>query len=291
MSNELEKSAKVLIDLAYEEDLHDGTDITSETLLDRSEMGEARVIAREDGIVCGLKLVPLIFQKFAMGLEYELLSSDGEFVSKDSQILRVSGQAIDLLKIERTILNFLGRLSGIATLTHRFVKLTNASRAKVFDTRKTTPGWRRLEKYAVKCGGGENHRMGLFDAVLIKDNHLAMLDSSEQGWLPRVKSAFKKIRQTSPAVTVQIEVDNLEQLKSLLPLHPDIILLDNMTNAQLTEAVRMRGDHRIELEASGGVRLSTVAEIATTGVERISVGALTHSAVNFDFGMDWIEKM
>lgn len=291
MLNELEKSARILIDLAYEEDLHDGSDITSETLLDRSETGEARIVAREDGIVCGLKLVPLIVQKFASGLEYEFLATDGDVVSKDTQILKISGPAIDLLKTERTILNFLGRLSGIATLTHRFVKLTQASKAKVFDTRKTTPGWRQLEKYAVKCGGGENHRMGLFDAVLIKDNHLAMLDSSEQGWLPRVESAFKKIRQTSPTVTLQIEVDNLNQFKSLLPLHPDIILLDNMTNAQLSEAVRMRGDRRIELEASGGVRLSTVAEIAATGVERISVGALTHSAVNFDFGMDWMEEM
>jgi len=291
MLNELEKSARILIDLAYEEDLHDGSDITSETLLDRSETGEARIVAREDGIVCGLKLVPLIVQKFASGLEYEFLATDGDVVSKDTQILKISGPAIDLLKTERTILNFLGRLSGIATLTHRFVKLTQASKAKVFDTRKTTPGWRQLEKYAVKCGGGENHRMGLFDAVLIKDNHLAMLDSSEQGWLPRVESAFKKIRQTSPTVTLQIEVDNLNQFKSLLPLHPDIILLDNMTNAQLSEAVRMRGDHRIELEASGGVRLSTVAEIAATGVERISVGALTHSAVNFDFGMDWMEEV
>ena len=291
MLNELEKSARILIDLAYEEDLHDGSDITSETLLDRSETGEARIVAREDGIVCGLKLVPLIVQKFASGLEYEFLATDGDVVSKDTQILKISGPAIDLLKTERTILNFLGRLSGIATLTHRFVKLTQASKAKVFDTRKTTPGWRQLEKYAVKCGGGENHRMGLFDAVLIKDNHLAMLDSSEQGWLPRVESAFKKIRQTSPTVTLQIEVDNLNQFKSLLPLHPDIILLDNMTNAQLSEAVRMRGDRRIELEASGGVRLSTVAEIAATGVERISVGALTHSAVNFDFGMDWMEEV
>lgn len=291
MSNEFEKSAKMLINLAFEEDLHDGIDITSEALLDRSETGEARIIAREDGIVCGLKLVPFIVQKFASGLEYRSLCSDGEFVSKDTPILKLSGQAIDLLKIERTILNFLGRLSGIATLTHRFVDLANDSNAKVFDTRKTTPGWRRLEKYAVKCGGGENHRMGLFDAVLIKDNHLAMLDSSEQGWLPRVELALKKIRQSSPDVTVQIEVDNLEQLKALLPLHPDIILLDNMTNAQLSEAVRLRGDHRIEMEASGGVRLSTVAEIAATGVERISVGALTHSAVNFDFGMDWMEKM
>ncbi len=291
MLNELEKSARILIDLAYEEDLHDGSDITSETLLDRSETGEARIVAREDGIVCGLKLVPLIVQKFASGLEYEFLATDGDVVSKDTRILKISGPAIDLLKTERTILNFLGRLSGIATLTHRFVKLTQASKAKVFDTRKTTPGWRQLEKYAVKCGGGENHRMGLFDAVLIKDNHLAMLDSSEQGWLPRVESAFKKIRQTSPTVTLQIEVDNLNQFKSLLPLHPDIILLDNMTNAQLSEAVRMRGDRRIELEASGGVRLSTVAEIAATGVERISVGALTHSAVNFDFGMDWMEEM
>ena len=195
--------------------------------------GEARIIAREDGIVCGLKLVPFIVQKFASGLEYRSLCSDGEFVSKDTPILKLSGQAIDLLKIERTILNFswtVVRNCDTYTSIRRFSKRLNA---KVFDTRKTTPGWRRLEKYAVKCGGGENHRMGLFDAVLIKDNHLAMLDSSEQGWLPRVELALKKIRQSSPDVTVQIEVDNLEQLKALLPLHPDIILLDNMTNAQL----------------------------------------------------------
>lgn len=287
--DEIEKSAAKLIDMAFEEDLGAGIDITSESLLNSTERGSAQVVARESGIVCGLRIVPQIVKKFMADGEYVCFLSDGDGVQPKSSVMEISGSAIELLKIERTLLNFLGRLSGIATLTHRFVELTNDSNAKVFDTRKTTPGWRHLEKYAVKCGGGENHRMGLHDAVLIKDNHLAMADSSEEGWLSRVTFAIEKIRRTQPQVTVQVEVDTLEQLTLILPLNPDIILLDNMTNEQLRNAVAMRGNRKVELEASGGVRLETVAGIAATGIERISVGALTHSAINFDFGMDWNE--
>lgn len=283
----LEESAAKLIAMAFEEDLDAGVDITSESLLNSTERGSAQVVARESGIVCGLWIVPQIVQKFMTDGEFTCFLSDGDCVQPKSSVLEISGSAIELLKVERTLLNFLGRLSGIATLTNRFVELTKDSKAKIFDTRKTTPGWRHLEKYAVKCGGGVNHRMGLHDAVLIKDNHLAMADSSEEGWLSRVKFAIEKIRSTQPQVTVQVEVDTLEQLTQILPLKPDIILLDNMTNDQLRNAVAMRSDQKVELEASGGVKLETVSEIAATGIERISVGALTHSAINFDFGMDW----
>ena len=201
-----------------------------------------------------------------------------------------------MLAAERILLNLLGRLSGIATLTRQYVDLVAHTKARIYDTRKTTPGWRRLEKYAVRCGGGWNHRGGLDEAVLIKDNHLA----AGRRRLPTGRSDSRPPRRShgqggspsergNPNMVIEVEVDTLDQLDAVLPARPDIVLLDNMSPAQLREAVARRNafDPAIELEASGGVDLATVRAIAESGVERISVGALTHSAVALDFGLDW----
>jgi nicotinate-nucleotide pyrophosphorylase (carboxylating) len=204
------------------------------------------------------------------------------------------------LTAERLVLNLLGRLSGIATLTRKYVDAVAGTQSRIYDTRKTTPGWRRLEKYAVRCGGGCNHRTGLFDAVLIKDNHLAVgkeATDSTARYTPAeaVARARRFIEEQAPEpaqgpMIVEVEVDTLEQLDEVLAAGPDLVLLDNMTPAQLREAVRHRDARNptVELEASGGVRLETVRQIAQSGVDRISVGALTHAAVWLDFGLDWL---
>ncbi len=206
----------------------------------------------------------------------------------------------DLLTSERLLLNFVGRLSGVATWTRQFVRQVAGTRCRIYDTRKTTPGWRRLEKYAVRCGGGHNHRTGLFDAVLIKDNHLAhVVDAGQRSLTPAsaVARARQRLREMLPndaeAMIVEVEVDTLEQLQQVLPQQPDIVLLDNMSLDELREAVARRDatGPATELEASGGVTLETVASIARTGVERISVGALTHSALSLDVALDWQSGM
>jgi nicotinate-nucleotide pyrophosphorylase (carboxylating) len=209
----------------------------------------------------------------------------------------LSGDSRSLLTCERTILNFLGRLCGIATWTHAFCDRIAGTRARLYDTRKTTPGWRRLEKYAVRCGGGHTHRMGLYDAILIKDNHLAcranasgkLLNTGEAVEQARAFIHSNAVKFSEPPI-VEIEIDRIQQLDDALDARPDIILLDNMSNDQLREAVLVRNIHApgVELEASGGVSLDTIESIAKTGVDRISVGSLTHSAVNLDLGLDWI---
>jgi nicotinate-nucleotide pyrophosphorylase (carboxylating) len=207
----------------------------------------------------------------------------------------LAGPARSLLTTERVLLNLLSRLSGIATLTRRYVDAVAGLPVRIYDTRKTTPGWRRLEKYAVRQGGGWNHRSGLFDAVLIKDNHLAVAAAAGSNLSPA--EAVRQVRRsldtagptTAASKILEVEVDTLEQLSQVLPNGPDIVLLDNMTLAQLRQAVALRNSAApgVALEASGGVNLSTVGEIARTGVDRISVGALTHSAVALDIGLDW----
>jgi nicotinate-nucleotide pyrophosphorylase (carboxylating) len=198
-----------------------------------------------------------------------------------------------LLATERILLNLLGRLSGIATLTRQYVDAVAGTKARIYDTRKTTPGWRRLEKYAVRCGGGWNHRGGLDEAVLIKDNHLAIGETSGRRFTPTeaVHRArrFVAERGGDPAMVIEVEVDTLDQFDAVLPARPDIVLLDNMGPAGLCEAVTRRNafDQAIELEASGGIRLATVSTIAESGVDRISIGALTHAAISLDFGLDW----
>jgi nicotinate-nucleotide pyrophosphorylase (carboxylating) len=225
-----------------------------------------------------------------------LVGDSQEFVA-DQQLAILAGDSRSLLTCERTLLNFLGRLCGIATWTHQFCARIAGTRARLYDTRKTTPGWRRLEKYAVRCGGGYTHRMGLYDAILIKDNHLACR-ASANGKLLNAGEAVEQARaflhsgavKFSEPPIIEIEIDRIQQLDDALDARPDIVLLDNMTVDQLREAVLVRNIHApgVELEASGGVSLDTIEGIAKTGVDRISVGSLTHSAVNLDLGLDWI---
>jgi nicotinate-nucleotide pyrophosphorylase (carboxylating) len=216
-------------------------------------------------------------------------------VEAGTAIGRLGGSGRDLLTAERILLNLVGRLSGIATLTASYVRAVAGTKAQIYDTRKTTPGWRRLEKYAVRCGGGTNHRQGLYDAILIKDNHLALAAEQPQGLSPaQAVVRCREFLQTAVpdlagSTIVEVEVDTLEQLREVLAVAPDVVLLDNMNLDQLREAVRYRDQQSpaIQLEASGGIDLQRVASVAATGVDRISVGALTHAAASLDIGLDW----
>ena len=285
-----------LIRLGVREDLRNGFDWTTVSLVDESRRGRAAFVAREDGVACGLQAAALAIEETGSDLLFDSEIADGDRVVAQQTLATVSGQARDILTIERLMLNLLGRLSGVATKTASYVQEIEGTNAHVYDTRKTTPGWRRLEKYAVRCGGGRNHRCGLNDAVLIKDNHLAL---SRQANLTPAESVLvvRKFlegwqRPASPLadMLIEIEVDKLEQLKNVLAVAPDIVLLDNMSPDLLQQAVALREQlsPETQLEASGGITHQTIRVVAETGVERISVGGLTHSAVNFDIGLDWL---
>ena len=226
-------------------------------------------------MLAGLTVVARLVRHFQLDSRWTPRLADGDRVDRGSDIAEIAGPVRSILAFERTALNFLQRLSGIATLTARFVAAIEGTNAIILDTRKTTPGWRALEKYAVRCGGGHNHRMGLYDAILIKDNHLAYLNS--QSGVHAISAAIAAARADAPrSAFLEIEVDSLEELDRALRCEPDIILLDNLGPADLAEAVRRRNEiaPRIKLEASGGVSLATVLDLARTGVDRISVGAL-----------------
>lgn len=283
-----------LVRLAIREDLERGFDLTTVSVVPVDLPARAHIVARTTGMAAGLALIDPIVKAIGCNICVELFAIDGEAFDDGQRLATLSGQARDVLTCERTILNFLGRLCGIASWTSEHVAGVAGLKAVVYDTRKTTPGWRRLEKYAVRCGGGRNHRLGLYDAILIKDNHLACLHHktgkllTPQQAVDNAREFLKHNAEQSDAI-VEIEVDTLEQLDSALQSTPDIVLLDNMSNEELAQAVAMR-DHMqpgVQLEASGGVRLGTIAAIAATGVDRISVGALTHSAINLDLGLDW----
>jgi nicotinate-nucleotide pyrophosphorylase (carboxylating) len=279
-------AASVLAELALAEDLGQSGDLTSQAIIPASALGAGRVVSREHGVVAGLPILRLLCEVIDPRLHCEPAISDGDPVAPGTLVARISGSLRSLLSIERTALNFLQRLSGIASLTARFVAEVRGTRAIILDTRKTTPGFRVLEKYAVQCGGGRNHRMGLFDAVLIKDNHLAALSGSTDP----IGTAVRLAREQAPeGTTIEIEVDRLDQLDRALACEPDIILLDNFALDSMSEAVRRRDSRApgVLLEVSGGVRLETVAAMAATGVDRISVGALTHSARALDLGLDF----
>jgi len=286
-----------LVRLAIWEDLQNSVDLTTFSLVPEQSVGSAAVVARQSGFACGLALLPEIIQETESKIQLETIASDGERFEKQQTLCKLQGNVRDILSLERIVLNFLGPLCGIASLTSQYVQRVAGSTARVYDTRKTTPGWRYLEKYAVRCGGGRNHRLGLYDAILIKDNHLAFhLDANGQQIAPgQAVARARAFAATWPdcqgkETIIEIEVDTLAQYAEVLPQSPDIILLDNMSNDQLREAVAIRDQFHsgIQLEASGGVRLDTIAAIAATGVDRISVGALTHSAINLDLGLDWL---
>jgi nicotinate-nucleotide pyrophosphorylase (carboxylating) len=259
--------------------------VTSFSVIPPGCDGKAAFVARTSGVLAGLPVAGLVCGAVDAHLKWQPLLEDGAKIDAGTRLAIVSGPVQVMLSAERTALNFLQRLSGIATLTRRYVDAVAGLPCQILDTRKTTPGWRLLEKYAVRCGGGHNHRMGLHDMVLIKDNHLAWA----RGHHGIAKAISLARTYTSDKVPVEVEVDTLEQLDEALKAGPTMILLDNMTNDQMREAVRRRNAvaPSILLEASGGVNLSTVRAIAETGVDRISVGAITHSAPALDIALDY----
>lgn len=287
-----------LIQAACEEDLDSAGDITSALLETAGEPVLARVVPRTAGVICGLALAPAICSVFAERLEGELhfapapsagrLPRDGDRVEPDVPVATLSGPRAAVLAIERTLLNFLGRMSGVATLTRSFVDAARRAHpaVQILDTRKTLPGWRELDRYAVRCGGGTNHREGLYDAVLIKDNHLTGVPPARLA-----VAVFDMLNRRRSGRFVAVEVDDLDQLRAVLTVvGVDIVLLDNFTPRELAGAVTVRDaaglQGKVLLEASGGVTLETVATVAASGVDRISVGALTHSAPSLDIGLD-----
>jgi nicotinate-nucleotide pyrophosphorylase (carboxylating) len=275
-----------LVEWALAEDLGKEGDLTSQAVIPIDLQGGAVLVARSPGVLAGLPAVELVLTGVDGKLRLQPHREDGNRLAAGDPIATISGPMRSLLEAERTALNFLQRLSGIATLTRRYVDAVAGLSCCILDTRKMTPGWRLLEKYAVRCGGGHNHRMGLFDGVLIKDNHLAALGPPAAVIAEAVRRARE---QYGTRVPLEIEVDNLAQLDLALPAQPDIVLLDNMGLADLREAVRRRNAAApgVRLEASGGITLAGLRDIAETGVDRISVGALTHSAPALDLGLDY----
>lgn len=362
----VEDDFRTLLDIAIREDVESIGDLTSLSLIPETAIGRAAVVSRSEGILAGMPTVEIICGAISPGLCWEPLVEDGTRIQPKQRIGILSGPARAMMQAERLILNFVARLSGIASTTDQYVQAIADTQARVYDTRKTTPGWRLLEKYATCCGGAQNHRAGLYDAILIKDNHLALAagraglgaldynpaeavrnvrrflaEQDELGPRPPVhchgnliatckmrtsllaavaevtgsavlsqivaktpchmlEIAHKENQQVprKPAdnfpakdVIVEVEVDTFQQFESVLDADPDIIMLDNMSCALMTKAVQLRNGRRpeIELEASGGINLKTIHDVALTGVERISVGALTHSFNMFDLGLDWLE--
>lgn len=265
--------------MSLAEDLGLGGDITTEATIPAGTRAKAVIAARKAGTVAGIQLAKSAFKTLDPLTEFETVIDDGVTVEAGGVIARISGDARALLTAERTALNFLGHMSGIATLTARYVDAVKGTKARIIDTRKTTPGLRALEKFAVRCGGGVNHRFGLFDAVLIKDNHIEAAGG--------IGPALERARQhAGHMVKVEIEVTSIAELIDALELNPDAVLLDNMPPAMLKEAVEQVAG-RVITEASGGVTLETVRAIAESGVDLISVGALTHSAPVLDIGLDF----
>lgn len=267
-----------LIDTALEEDLAQG-DITTHMLIDPREEGSAHVVARQDLVLCGREIFERTMNRVDPYLSITHRFADGALVPKGSIVTTVTGPAVSILTGERTSLNFLSHLSGIATLTRRYVdELPKGAKTKITDTRKTLPGLRTVEKYAVRCGGGINHRANLSSAILIKDNHIAMMGS--------VAKAVAKAREAiDPSHRIEVEVSSLEQVSEALSAGAEVIMLDNMTHRDMAAAVKAVAGRAL-LEVSGKVRIENVASLARTGVDFISVGALTHSAPSVDFSME-----
>ena len=277
-------SADALIRLALAEDLGDAGDRTSLATIPEATRSRAAFVARSVGVVAGLPVAELVCRAVSADLTFAP-APDGTATARGTVLATVSGPLRAILAAERTALNFLQRLSGVASLTRTFVDAAAGFPAKMLDTRKTTPGWRLLEKYAVRAGGGTNHRVGLYDGILIKDNHLAGIGGD-------VRRAVEAARAYpgNAGLPVEVEVDTLDQLEHAFAVRADIVLLDNMSLEQLRVAVARRAAVApdVLLEASGGVNLATVRDIAATGVDRISVGALTHSAPALDIGLDYL---
>jgi nicotinate-nucleotide pyrophosphorylase (carboxylating) len=270
-----------LIRAALDEDLGEAGDVTSQFFVPQDATGKARIFAKEPGVAAGVDVAARVFAEVDDTLSLHIETRDGVPFEPGDTLLQIAGRIRSILTGERTALNFLQRLCSIATQTRRYVDAVKPHEVKVIDTRKTTPGWRWLEKHAVKSGGGTNHRMGLHDMVLVKDNHLLADDRQED-----LQAAITAVKAAHPGIKVELEADRLDQVSRFLSLRGvDVILLDNMPLSVLREAVAMVNG-RVQLEASGGVTLDTIAEIASTGVDTISVGALTHSVKALDLSLE-----
>jgi nicotinate-nucleotide pyrophosphorylase (carboxylating) len=269
------------IDLALREDIGAG-DLTTALLVPADSRAQARILSREKAIIAGTMTAAEVFRRVDSALKVSVELTDGTPVLGGETILKIQGAARSILTAERVALNFLQRLSGIATVTHEYVEAIGKNPAKIMDTRKTTPGLRALEKAAVVAGGGTNHRFGLFDAILIKDNHLA----AEKDF-KKLAAAIRQARAQNPEMKIEVEADNLEQVRALMQMDGvDVILLDNMETAEMREAIALGRKQGVKFEASGGINLRTVRRIAATGVDYISVGALTHSPRAIDISLE-----
>jgi nicotinate-nucleotide pyrophosphorylase (carboxylating) len=270
------------VELALAEDIGSG-DVTTIATVPEDAQASALMVGREALVVAGLALAEAAFLQLSASVNVVRKAHDGQHLGSGAALLQIAGPARALLSAERVALNFVQRLSGVATLTAQFVQAIEGTRAQVLDTRKTTPGWRRLEKYAVTCGGGRNHRLGLYDMVLIKDNHLAALRAESPD---PIAAAVQRARAQYPQLKIEVEADTLEQVDQALAARADLILLDNMNPIQLRLAVqKCRG--RAQTEASGGITLANIRSVAEAGVDFVSVGALTHSAKAVDIGLDF----
>ncbi len=283
------KRVDKLIDMAIEED-YGGRDPSSELMIPAKATGKSYIISREEIVVSGMNIAKETLKRYDPKLKLRILKRDGQRANVADRLGVIEGPMRTMLSAERVVLNFLQRMCGIATMTYKYVHATRGTRAKIYDTRKTIPGWRELEKYAVRCGKGHNHRFSLKEAVMFKDNHVAQLGKNFE---PKLKKLVEKARAIEGVKFVCVEVDHVDdQLNHVLKVPGvDVVLLDNMGQWQYTHAVEMRnkmckGKHKPQLEASGGITLNNVRQIALCGVDRISIGAITHSAVSVDIGLD-----
>jgi nicotinate-nucleotide pyrophosphorylase (carboxylating) len=268
------------IDVALSEDIGEG-DLTTDFFVSKDQQATARIVAHERATLAGTETAAEVVRRVDSEVEITVVKNDGSEIDAGDSVIELRGQARSILKAERVALNFLQRLSGIATLTRKFVDAAGTDHVKILDTRKTTPGLRALEKAAVVAGGGANHRFGLFDMVLLKDNHLIV----SAGFAAFAK-AVQKFREARPNVQVEVEADALDQVRGFLEIDGiDVILLDNMKPAQIREAIAL-GKNKVKFEASGGVTLKNIRQIAATGVDYISIGALTHSPRAIDFSLE-----
>ncbi|MDY6796903.1 MAG: carboxylating nicotinate-nucleotide diphosphorylase [Actinomycetota bacterium] len=278
MDDDFKRLCMEAVQRALDEDLKSKGDITSRALLEQDVQGRGRIVMREEGVVAGLPLASMVFRLLDNKVNFQPLVKDGDHLAAGSEIAVLYGPVVAILEGERTALNFLQRLSGIATSTSRFVEITSPNGVDILDTRKTTPGLRELEKYAVRAGGGKNHRFGLYDAVLIKDNHIRAVGS--------VGDAVRRTREAmGEEARIEVEVERLEDLEEAMESGADVVMLDNMSVEEVKAAVKAAGGG-VELEVSGGITLDNLSAYAATGVDYISTGALTHSAPALDIALD-----
>ncbi len=287
-NSECQSAARLLVKLSLQEDLRDVGDLTCLAVIPGDLTATVNIVSRQSGVACGLAVLPLVFAELAAAVTVESQVRDGDEIREQTRIASLTGPVQALLTGERTVLNFMTLLSGISSRTAQFVAEVRHTKAVILDTRKTFPGYRLLQKYAVRCGGGTNHRMGLYDGILIKDNHIAARGDSTCAAAVAAARRYAIAHHVNP--TIEIEVDSLRQLQNALQESPEIVLLDNMSPAMLKQAVEIRdasASSSTLLEASGGVTLQTVRAIAESGVNRISIGSLTHSSPALDIGFDW----